>query len=337
MTLRRKWIYASVGIPLIIGIIYLSGPVIKFDAIDLRQEVLIPENLEVLSDHIAEMDSAVPDLKSGNGARILWGNGTIEKTPYAIVYLHGFSASHHEGYPINIDVAERYGMNIYLSRMYDHGRRDTNSFQFLTPDAYFKSAIEAMEIGRLIGDSIIVMSCSTGGTLAAMLDSRYPEIAAHIMYSPNFGLANPASSFILKPWGKEITKFYLKGEYNRLDYPPMAPRYWNDIYHMNGIFVVQVLVEKYLNRAVFENIRKPVFIGCYYKNDKEQDDAVSVKMMKYYFGLLGTPVNKKKLIEFPNTQAHVIINPIFSKDVESVRDSTFSFFENNLGIKPVED
>lgn len=296
----------------------------------------LPHDLTELVNYITEKEGQVNDLKAGNAARILWANGNLEKTPYALVYLHGFSASHHEGYPVHIDVAERYGMNVYLSRLYDHGRRDTNSFKNLTPQEYYKSAIEALEIGKMIGDSIILMSCSTGSTLASILSHRYPEIAAHIMYSPNFALANSASSLILRPWGKEITKFYLKGEHQRINYPPKAPRYWNDTYHMNGIFVVKYITEKYINDDLFSKFNKPVFIGCYYKNDNQQDDAVSVTAMRNFIDKIQTPAGKKKLIAFPETGAHVIVSPIFSKDVAGPRDSSFSFIENTLKIKPLE-
>lgn len=309
---------------------------IKFDPIDLDCRVELPLDFTELVNYITEKEGQIKDLKPGNAARILWATGKSEKTPYALVYLHGFSASHHEGYPVHIDVAERYGMNIYLSRLYDHGRKDTNSFRDLTPQDYYKSAVEALEIGKMIGDSIILMSCSTGSTLASILSHRYPEIAAHIMYSPNFAVANPASSLILKPWGRQITKLYLKGEYQRLNYPKDAPRFWNDIYHMNGIFVVKYLTEKYINDALFSKFDRPVFIGCYYKNENEQDDAVSVKAMRDFIEKIQTPASKKKLIAFPETGAHVIVSPIFSKDIEGPRDSTFAFIENTLKIKPLE-
>ena len=37
-----------------------------------------------------------------------------EKTEYAVVYLHGFSASQEEGDPVHYDFAKKFGCNLFL-------------------------------------------------------------------------------------------------------------------------------------------------------------------------------------------------------------------------------
>ncbi|MFX8354900.1 hypothetical protein ABTL90_19390, partial [Acinetobacter baumannii] len=78
-------------------------PVFSSNATDLEKQVTAIE--------------AVHKIKPNNQARIVWANDSIkEKTEYAIVYLHGFSASQEEGNPVHINIAKYFGCNLYLSR-----------------------------------------------------------------------------------------------------------------------------------------------------------------------------------------------------------------------------
>ena len=44
----------------------------------------------------------------------------------------------------------------------------------LTPENYLESAANAIAIGKALGDSVIIMATSTGGTLALTLAARSP-------------------------------------------------------------------------------------------------------------------------------------------------------------------
>jgi hypothetical protein len=106
---------------LLIGGIIL-GPVEKFDSpVLLETDIDIP--LTQLDQFIADKESKIIDLKPDNQARVIWANPEKKhKTEYAVVYLHGFSASQKEGDPIHHEFASRYGFNLYLPRLEDHGR-----------------------------------------------------------------------------------------------------------------------------------------------------------------------------------------------------------------------
>src|SRR5690606_2388877 len=61
-------------------------------------------------------------LKPDNEARIIWADdSTKSRTPYALVYLHGFSASQEEGDPVHTRFAKTFGCNLYLPRLAEHG------------------------------------------------------------------------------------------------------------------------------------------------------------------------------------------------------------------------
>ena len=79
----------------------------------------IPSDAMQLEQYITNNETK-HKLKPDNEARILWYNdSTKEKTEYAVVYLHGFSASQEEGNPVHFEFAKKFGCNLYLARLAD--------------------------------------------------------------------------------------------------------------------------------------------------------------------------------------------------------------------------
>ncbi len=88
-----------------------------------------------------------------------------------------FSASQAEGDPVHRDLAKKYNANLYLSRLAEHGiDRGDSSMINLTAEEYEASAEKALAIAEKLGDEVVVMGTSAGGTLAIYLASRHPEI-----------------------------------------------------------------------------------------------------------------------------------------------------------------
>ena len=85
-------------------------------------------------------NEATHKLKPNNEARIVWANDSNkQKTEYAIVYLHGFSASQEEGDPVHRNIAKTFGCNLYLSRLAEHGIDTSEQLMNLTADNYWES------------------------------------------------------------------------------------------------------------------------------------------------------------------------------------------------------
>ena len=166
----------------IIGIALLAfvlGPTEKFGKVDgTPLELDIP--LEAIDQYVNDHEKQISNIKDDNHARILWQD-SLNKTPIAVVYLHGYSASHGEGHPIIQNFAKRYNCNTYLSRLELHGLEDVDAYKSLTPHKWIESAKEAIAIGKSIGEKVIILSTSTGSTLGAYLSAYDPDIIAHIM------------------------------------------------------------------------------------------------------------------------------------------------------------
>ena len=181
-------------------------------------------SLTELESAIKSSEEARTTIKKDNEAKIVWADpNKKEKTEYVLVYLHGFSASWKEGYPVNFDFAKRYGCNMYLARLYGHGIDTTDALVDLTPENYLESAKKAVAIGRQLGDKVILMSTSTGGTLSLAIAAENPWIYGLILYSPNIDVADKSANLLTKPCGLFIGKLF-HGKYMVYADPPEVPK-----------------------------------------------------------------------------------------------------------------
>lgn len=325
-----------VGILAVLAIVFIAGP--KVSPAELNPALpAVTTDLSRLEEEVNQSEAAIKDMKRDNQARIIWADtAKKEKTPYAIVYIHGFGASWAEGEPIHRDLAKRYGANLYLARMYDAGISDPDAFDDLTPQNFLEGAKRALAIGKVLGDSVIVIGTSAGGLLSVYLASTNPEIKGLILYSPCMAVATPAMKLMTGHWGTQILHTVMGEHRKPADADPERANYWLQSYHTNGLITLQQTIDAVSRKEVFEKIKMPVFMGYYYKNDKEQDDVVSVKAMQEMFPLLGTPANLKVEKAFPESGDHVIGSYLRSKDVKGVYEATDAFLQNILHLKPVE-
>lgn len=332
----KKILLALLILLILFVIIIAVGPRVKYDQITATP-VSVNYTISNIDSLLYKQEMQVPDLKKDNEARVVWANDSLkQKTEYSVVYLHGFSSSQEEGDPIHEAFAQRYGCNLFLSRLHDHGRDIEDSFKGLTPEQLMQSAKEAIAIGKLLGDKVILMSCSTGGTFSAYLATQEPAIHSMIMYSPNIDVYDPKSDMLLWPWGKNLLQSTLGGEYVRQDYGQAQAEYWNEDYHMDGLLALMAIIEQTMNEETFKQLDMPIFMGYYYEDEEHQDKVVSVDRMHDFFNQVSTPADQKRSMAFPKAGRHVISADILSADWQGVQAETFKFAEGVLGLKPVE-
>lgn len=324
-------------IPVVIAAIYLSGP--QLDPGNVNPE--LPEinySGEQLEQYVTLKESAVKNLKLDNQARIIWYDDSLKnKTEYSVVYLHGFSASQGEGIPLHVNFARRYGCNLYLSRLYEHGIHEKDALLDMTPEKLVHSAAEAVAIGKQLGDKVILMSTSTGGTLSLYLAATHPEIDALIMYSPNIKINNPAAPVLAYPWGLQIGRLITGGKY--ISSSPESYEdslYWTNPYRLEAVIYLQELLNITMTSYTYKMVTQPVFLAYYYKNETEQDQTVRVDAMMKMFDRLGTEPSLKKKQAFPDAGEHVIACQFKSGDWEGVQKATYQFAENILKLNPGE-
>lgn len=265
-------------------------------------------------------------LKPGNEARITWFNDSLKnKTDYAVIYLHGFSASQGEGDPVHYLFARRFGCNLYLPRLAEHGIDTTEPMLNFTADKLWESAKEAYAIGRQLGRKVILLSTSTGGTLALKLAAEYPDIAGLIMLSPNIAINDPNAWILNNHWGLQVAHL-VKGTYNTSnDTSRLYKQYWYTKYRMEAAVQLEELLETTMKASLFEKVKQPVLLLYYYKDEDHQDEVVKVSAMKRMFRQLGTPDSLKRQVPVPNAGQHVIGSYIRSKDINTVEEECYRF------------
>ncbi len=317
---------------------YLVGP--KPPNPELNKNLpSLPVSFSAIESYIENKQEDVT-VKPDNESRIIWFNDSVkERTDYALLYLHGFSASWYEGYPANMEFSRHFGMNAYFPRLAAHGLKTEDPLIDMTPDRLWESAKESLMLARRLGKKVIIMSTSTGGTLALKLAADFPEyVDGLILYSPNIRINNNTAFMLSKPWGLQIARSVYDGKYRvtNEDSTSQDCKYWYCKYRLEAIVYLQQLVDETMKKETFQQVSAPVFLGYYYKDENNQDDVVKVSAMQKMFKQLGTPAELKGKVAFPDAGDHVIGCELTSGAVDEVLRETLEFGEEILRLKPVE-
>lgn len=202
---------------------------------------VLPDDLDAW---IAQNELQFSDIRPGAVKRIVWAAATGQKTPLAVVYVHGFSAAAEEIRPVPDEVAKALGANLFFTRLAGHGRTGEAMAEPRAGD-WIEDMAEAMAIARRLGDRVVVISTSTGGTLAviAAADPVLSEgLAGVVLVSPNFGVKSAAAKILDLPlarhWGP-----WLAGA-NR-SFKPLndaQARHWTTSYPTTALFPMAALV-----------------------------------------------------------------------------------------------
>ena len=273
------------------------------------------------------------NIKEGNESRIIFYDSVPKKTNLSIVYLHGFSGSSQDGFPVHINTAKKLKSNIYLPRLYAHGLNSDEPLLEYTGEKYLDSAREALAIGKIIGEKVILMCTSTGCSAALALAANHPQVSALVMYAPNIRITHPLDFVATLPWGLYIVRLVEGGKYHYITNTwEDKEKFWTTKYRLEAPIEMQNLLETAMNEEVFRKVMVPTFSGFYYKNEVEQDNVVSVNAMRMMFKQLGTEDSLKLEIAFEDAGGHEIAYNIVNKNYLKVQKSTLNFLQNVFNL-----
>lgn len=116
----RKLLTALLVIAIAAGVLYLIGPRIAADTtITFNPDSIGPDP----GAYLAKREADVPGIREGLAKEIIWADPAAKaKTPLAIIYIHGFSASKGEVRPLPDKVAAALGANLFYTRLTGHGQ-----------------------------------------------------------------------------------------------------------------------------------------------------------------------------------------------------------------------
>ena len=165
--------------------------------------------------YLARTEADVPNLRPADAKEIVWAYpASRAKTPLAIVYIHGFSASKEEMRPLPDEVAQKLGANLFFTRLSGHGR-DGVAMARTNVNEWMNDLAEAVAVGRTIGERVIVVANSTGGTLATLGASRpglMHGVAGLVLLSPNYGLLDRYAFLLDVPFAREFGPWWMGEE-----------------------------------------------------------------------------------------------------------------------------
>jgi alpha-beta hydrolase superfamily lysophospholipase len=251
------------------ALVYALGPRAQPD-IRIAPAVL-PADLDTW---LAQSEARYTDLRPDAGKRIVWADpATKARTRFAIVYIHGFSATRVETNPLTEKVAAALGANVFYTRLTGHGRSE-DAMGEATLSAWMNDALEAYAVGQRLGDRIVVMGTSTGGGLATLLAANQApkDLHALVLISPNFAVRQWNAPIILWPWGEQIARLVV-GEYRTWD--PVNPRqaeHWTMRYPVRALVPMMQSVAM-LDALDLGRLRTPTLL-FYAHGDRLVDTSV---------------------------------------------------------------
>ncbi|MFZ5962898.1 alpha/beta hydrolase [Thalassococcus sp. BH17M4-6] len=188
--------------------------------------------------YLAAQEAQVPGIIPGTEKRVIWSGAAGARTDWAVVYLHGFSATSEEIRPLPDDVARALGANLMFTRMAGHGRDGAAMAEPQVAD-WMADVAEALAVGRAIGNKVLVIATSTGATFATIA-AQDPDMArgvsGMVFFSPNYRIQNPAAAILTWPavewWGPLVAGATRSFEPENAQHA----RYWTTRYPTRALF-----------------------------------------------------------------------------------------------------
>ncbi len=304
---RSALVLGLVSSAALVGV--LAGPRVR---VDLPEHGTPP--LEDLDAYLAEAEAHHGDLRPGTEKTIVWHDPLLRSpTPVSVVYLHGFSATRQETAPLAELIASRLEANLFYTRLAGHGRPG-DAMGEATAGDWLADALEAFAIGQQLGDRVVVIGTSTGGTLALWLAGQTledPSIArsleAVVLISPNLGPADSRSEMLLWPWGRRLAHAVQGSHYEWEPANEDHARYWSLRYPTDALVEMMALVAS-VRDLPLQEIRVPALI--FFSPDDQVVDASKIELHADRLG--ATP---KKLIPVTDTgdpSRHVLAGSVLS-------------------------
>ncbi|TSE02658.1 alpha/beta hydrolase [Mesorhizobium intechi] len=239
----RRIVLAVLALVAVLALAFLFGPRVPVDTTIRFDPSVIGDDPQA---YVAKVEAAVPGIRDGLEKEVVWANPMVHgKTPLSIVYIHGFSASKGEVRPLPDDVAELLDANLFYTRLTGHGQ-DSAAMTQGSVNAWINDYEEALAVGRAIGDKVIVISTSTGGSLAACAATQpgaSDGVAAIAFISPNFGVKASGAEILTMPWGKQIAELVIGKERSFVAHNALHQKFWTTKYPVAATLPMQALTE----------------------------------------------------------------------------------------------
>jgi esterase/lipase len=271
--------------------------------------------------YVSNKEAQIKNIKVGNTAEVIRIESN-KKTNLAFVYLHGFSAGPKEVSPLVENLSAQFKSNAYLARLKDHGVENSMMLN-VTADDLFTDAEEAYQIGKKLGERVVLVGTSTGATLALWLAQKHNDVAGLILISPNIGVYDKRGVLSSGPVGALIARAVVGPVYSWVPKYARQDEFWTTSYHPRGISAMMNVVRE-VEMMNFSNIQAPS-ITLWTPLDK----VVNIKKAVDKIKTLGS--QKNEFVEF-QTEEHVLAGAITAPENVEPASMALTRFITEIGF-----
>lgn len=266
--------------------------------------------LATIEAEIAAAEAGVPNIRDGCAKQIVWADEPGVHTDISVVFIHGFSASPEELRPLPDLVAKALGANLFFTRLMGHGQ-DGAAMGRAKLIGWRVNMAEALSIGAVLGDRVLLIGCSTGCTLIAdalVRGTKVPVMGA-CMISPNFGLRHRLAQFILDmPWSHVWGPWIAGAERTFPVESPEHGKYWTTRYPTKAVKPMGEAIRA-VRRADLGAVKVPL-LNVVNPDDQVIDPAKARATAARW----GGPTEEITLVQTPqdHSMGHIMAGDVFS-------------------------
>jgi len=256
---------------------------------------------------LESQEKMVRFLRPGTEKKVLWAQGNGVKTKTSIVFIHGFSASRVEIDPVVDLIAAELNANVYFTRLRGHGQ-DGKALGEATYEQLLDDTIEAIEIGKSIGDDVVLIGCSTGCSLIHIALDQNHGIKAAIYISPNFGPKPIKGRALRIPGAKLLVPLVFGKEHSFVAINDEYATCWTTEYPTKALFTIKTTVLA-AHQVDHRTIKVPIMMWF-----SDEDKVVNAKWTRRIASMMGDNVtlHNPSLTDQDDSSNHGIIGNILS-------------------------
>ena len=247
------------------------------------------------------------NIRPDTEKKIIWASKNNQKTKTSLVFIHGFSATRFELSPIIEMLGKDLQANVFFTRLKGHGQ-DGKALGEATFDDWMIDIEEAIEIGKAIGDNLVLIGCSTGCSLIHTILEQSIDIKAVIYVSPNFGPKSFKGQLLKVPGAKLFMPLVFGNEHFFIPKNAEHERCWTTRYPIKALFAIKdTVVAAY--KINHNKIKVPVLFWF-----SDDDQVVSAKATRKIISKMGNnvTVHNPILTKEDDPSKHGVLGDILS-------------------------
>jgi len=307
----------------VLGVLVFVTTFVLVGALFFGQRVVFDDTIRISAKRISAdpraylAANAAEDIQPSAEKEIIWADPASRSvTPVSIVYLHGFSATMEEIRPLPESVAQALGANVFFTHLTGHGRGGA-ALAEATVNDWINDTAEALEIGHALGERVLIIASSTGGTLAA-LAAEHPKLKDRmdgvVFISPNFGFRTAGADLLTAPFAQTFVPAVFGEEQSWSPTSKEHARWWMTSYPTRTAFPVAATV-KAANAAPYDDVTIPALF-VFPDADEVGDQRATRRIAGRWGGAVDFVAVERGATNDPS--AHVIADQIMSPGMTSL-------------------